>query len=78
MFKSESYRPCNCGDIDCAYAADSTADRPCWGDVYVESEDSEGGGVHTCRGHAMIWSNDFYRDYVPEGESAIHPGRRLE
>lgn len=65
-----SYRRCErCKPpVDCAHIADSTPERPCWGEVMIEFEFEDGGRLHTCRGHQWIWSDVFYRDYVAEGE----------
>jgi hypothetical protein len=75
MFKSESYRPCILckPPVDCVHADDSTAEEPCWGDVMIEVETDEGDRIHACRGHAWIWSNPFYRDYLPESEKGAWP-----
>lgn len=73
--KAASYRACDlCNPpVDCASASLSTADQPCWGKVVIEFETDEGDKLHTCRGHEWIWSNVFYRDYLPEFEADSWP-----
>lgn len=56
-FKSASYRPCDlCPEpVHCWLAFEATKAAPCWGQVMIAEETSEGDKIHACQGHMYCW-----------------------
>lgn len=76
MNHTESYKKCEFCNADCVHM-DTNENEPCWGKVIIEFE-GDGENIHTCRGHQWIWSNEFYRNYAPEGDEQAIKSQTME